>query len=104
MKNLILASETLPEWATTLLPILRSVFVILLLVGAVSIIIICMMMESNPEGGSNVVTGNYDSFFAKNKASTREGRMKRILIAVSIVMVVCSILFFVIERVWPGIA
>lgn len=100
MKNLILA-ETLPQWVTTLLPILRSVFVILLLVGAVSVIVICMLMESNPEGGSNVVTGNYDSFFAKNKASTREGRMKRILIGVSIMMVLCSILYFVTLLIYP---
>lgn len=99
MKNLILA--TLPDWVTTLLPILRSIFVVLLLIGAVSVIVICMMMESNPEGGSNVVTGNYDSFFAKNKASTREGRMKRILIGVSIVMVVCSVLYFVTLLIYP---
>lgn len=99
MKNLILA--TLPQWVTTLLPILRSVFVVLLLVGALSVIVICMMMESNPEGGSNVVTGNYDSFFAKNKASTREGRMKRILIGISIAMVVCSVLYFVTLLIYP---
>lgn len=100
MKNLFLAT-TLPDWATSLLPILRSVFVVLLLLCAISVIIIVLVTESNPEGGTNVVTGSYDSFYSKNKASTREGRLKRLLIWVSSIAVVCCILYFVTLIIYP---
>ena len=97
--NLLLA--TLPNWVTTLLPILRSVFVVLLLICALAVIVIVLATESNAEGGNNVITGNYDSFYAKNKASTREGRLKRILVVVSIVAILLCILYFVTLLIYP---
>lgn len=103
MLNLLLAT-TLPNWVTTLLPILRSIFVILMLIACVTITIICLATESNAEGGSNVITGNsYESFYSQNKGSTREGRLKRLLIISSIIAGVCAILYFVTLLIYPVI-
>ncbi|MBE5746478.1 MAG: hypothetical protein E7359_04270 [Clostridiales bacterium] len=103
MLNLLLAS-TLPNWVTTLLPILRSVFVVLMLLASLIVIIICLATESNAESGSNVITGNsYESFYSQNKSSTREGRLKKLLIISSILTGVCSILYFVTLLIYPVI-
>lgn len=94
--NLLLVAD----WISTSMPIIRSVIVILLLLCALAVIIIVLATESNAEGGNNVITGNYDSFYAKNKASTREGRLKRILIVVSIIAIVLCILYFVTLKIY----
>ena len=103
MLKLLLDGETIASWITTTMPILRSIFVILMLVCAITVIIICMATESNPEGGSNVITGNsYESFYSQNKGSTREGRLKRLLIISSIITGVCAVLYFVTILLYSG--
>lgn len=104
MKNLLLAGETYAPWITTLMPILRSVFVVLMLVSSLLIIFICLATESNAESGSNVITGtSYESFYAQNKSSTREGRLKRLLVICAIVAAVCAVLYFVTLLIYPVI-
>lgn len=101
MLNLLL-NTTYAPWITTTMPILRSIFVVLMLVASITITIICMATESNAEGGSNVITGNsYESFYSQNKSTTREGRMKRLLIISSIIAGVCAILYFVTLLIYP---
>lgn len=103
MLNLLLDGETIAPWITTTMPILRSIFVVLMLVCAITVIIICMATESNPDGGSNVITGNtYESFYSQNKGSTREGRLKRLLIISSIITGVCAVLYFVTILLYSG--
>lgn len=92
----ILLDGTIANWITTLMPILRSVFVVIMLLCCIIVTIICLATESNAESGTNVITGNsYDSYFSQNKSSTREGRLKRLLIISSIIAGVCAILYFV---------
>ena len=101
MLNLLLDTTRSP-WITTTMPILRSIFVILMLVCAVTVIIICLATESNAEGGTNVITGNsYESFYSQNKGSTREGRLKKLLIISSIITGVCAVLYFVTILIYP---
>ncbi len=96
MFNLLLESTVYADWITKSMPIIRSIFVILMLIFSLTVIIICLATESNAESGSNVITGNsYESFYSQNKASTREGRLKRLLIVSSILTAVCAILYFV---------
>ena len=92
----LILAETVANWITTLMPILRSIFVVIMLIGSLLVTIICLATESNAEGGTNVITGNsYESYFSQNKSSTREGRLKRLLIIASIIVAVCAVLFFV---------
>lgn len=103
MNNLILAATYAP-WITTLMPILRSVFVIIMLLASIIVIVICLATESNAESGSNVITGNsYESFYSQNKSSTREGRLKRLLIISSIITGISAILYFVTLLIYPVI-
>lgn len=95
MLNLLLDGATKANWITTLMPILRSIFGILMILASITIIVICLATESNAEGGTNAITGNsYESFYSQNKGSTREGRLKRLLIIAGVICLICAILYF----------
>ena len=74
--------------------IVRIIAIILCAICALAIIIVVMAMESNPDGGSNIVTGSNDSFYSQNMSSTKEGRLKKIMIVFSIALAVFAILYF----------
>jgi len=100
MLNLLLDSG-LPEWVTASFPIIRIVFLAIILLCAIAVIVSVMRAESNPEGGANVISGTNDSFYAQNQASTKEGRIKKWITISSIVLVVVVILFFISYIIYP---
>ena len=102
--NLLAEGETVAKWISTLMPILRSIFLILMIVCSLVVLIICLATESNAESGTNVITGSsYDSYFSQNRSSTREGRLKRLLIISSIIVAVSAVLYFVTIKIYPPI-
>ena len=99
MLNLLL--NTYPKWMTDSFPIIRVVLLALITLLAIAIVIVVMTMESNPDGGSNVITGQSDSFYAKNQASSKEGRLKTAIIICSVSIAVLAIAFWVIWGIYP---
>ena len=86
----------------TLLTTLRSIVLILTAIAAIVIIIAVLIQPSNPDGGRNVITGTNDSYYAQNKGDTKEGRLKKIIIICSVVILVLTIAFYVIEHFFAG--
>ena len=93
LNKFLLDAGTVAPWVSTTMPILRIVFIVICAICALALIIIVMNMESNPEGGSNIITGSNDSFYSQNMSSTKEGRLKKAMIVFSIILAVCAILF-----------
>lgn len=89
-------------WVSTSFPIIRIVLMAVIVLCAIAIIIAVLRMESNPEGGSNVITGSSDSFYAQNQSSTKEGRLKKLIIICGIILIVCALVFFVTLRIYSG--
>ncbi|MBQ0017134.1 MAG: preprotein translocase subunit SecG [Clostridiales bacterium] len=89
------------DWMYASFPIIRIVMMVLIVLCALGITVCIMCMESNPEGGANVISGTNDSFYAQNQSSTREGRLKRLIVILSIILVVLAILFFVSYLILP---
>lgn len=89
----LLNTGTATPFESTVIPILRIVLMVVCALCAITLIVIVMNMESNPEGGANVVTGATDSFYSQNQSSTKEGRLKKLMIVFSIILAVCAILF-----------
>lgn len=77
---------------------LRSIVLILTALAAVVIIVAVLCQPSNPDGGRNVITGTNDSYYAQNKGSTKEGRLKKLIIICAAVVLVLTIAFYVIEH------
>ena len=82
----------------TFLTTLRSIVLILAALASIVIIVAVLCQPSNPDGGRNVITGTNDSYYAQNKGSTKEGRLKKLIIICAIVILVLTIAFYVIER------
>lgn len=67
-------------------------------IASIALTVAVLIQPSNPDGGRNVITGTNDSYYAQNKGSTKEGRLKRIIIICSIIILVLTIAFFIIEH------
>ena len=85
-----------------LLTTIRSIVLILTAIAAIVIIVAVLIQPSNPDGGRNVITGTNDSYYAQNKGSTKEGRLKKLIIISSIAILVLTIAFYVIEHFFAG--
>ena len=86
----------------SLLTTLRSILLILTGIAAIVIIVSVLCQPSNPDGGRNVITGTNDSYYAQNKGSTKEGRLKKLIIICSAIILVLTIAFFVIEHFYTA--
>lgn len=86
----------------TALTTIRSILLILTGICAIAMIVAVLIQPSNPDGGRNVITGTNDSYYAQNKGDTKEGRLKKIIIICSVVILVLTIAFYVIEHFFAG--
>lgn len=84
------------------LTVIRSILLILTALASIAIIVAVLIQPSNPDGGRNVITGTNDSYYAQNKGDTKEGRLKKVIIICSIVILVFTIAFYVIEHFFAG--
>ena len=89
------------EMATALTTI-RSVLLILTGICAIAMIVAVLIQPSNPDGGRNVITGTNDSYYAQNKGDIKEGRLKKVIIICSVVILVLTVAFYVIEHFFAG--
>jgi len=92
---------TLPNWVTTSFPVIRVVFSIILAILALTMIVIVLVQEGG-NSGTNVISGVRESFYSQNKNSTKEGRLKRIMIIAGIAFVVITILYFITLKIYTG--
>lgn len=81
---------------------IRSLLLILTAIAAIVIIVAVLIQPSNPDGGRNVITGTNDSYYSQNKGDTKEGRLKKIIIISSVVILVLTVAFYVIEHFFAG--
>lgn len=100
MINLLLDGTYAP-WISASFPIIKAIIMALAIVLALAIVIIVLVMDSDPEGGANVITGSNESFYSKNIASSKEGRLKRAIIVCSIALAVLVVAFWVLWQIYP---
>ncbi|MBQ8430409.1 MAG: preprotein translocase subunit SecG [Clostridia bacterium] len=103
MLNLLLNATTYPAWITSSFPIIRIILLVLIAMLAVAITVIVMVMESHPEGGTNVISGQSDSFYARNKGASKEGRLKIAIIICGILIAILAIVFWILWQVYPTV-
>ena len=89
-----------PEVAA-LLTTLRSIVLILTAIAAIIIIVSVLIQPSNPDGGKNVITGTNDSYYAQNKGRSKEGMLKKATIILSIIIVACVVVYFILTAIYP---
>ena len=104
MLSLLLDDEVIiyPEWMSNSFPVIRVVLLSLIALLAIAIIVIVMAMESNPDGGTNVISGQSDSFYAKNQGSSKEGRLKKAIVICGILIAVFAVAFWILWAIMPA--
>ena len=97
MRNsMILASD----FATNVLPIMRYILFAIIIASAVIVIITTLLQSSENSNSLDAFTGTkQESYYSQNKGASRDVILKRITIALSIVIAVCILTFFITELV-----
>ena len=100
LSKMILAA-TMPEWLSASVPYIKTTMIVLITLAAIFITIIVLKMDSIGEGNTtNSITGKQgteqqDSFYKKNMASSKEGRLKRLIVICSITIAVLTVIYFI---------
>lgn len=90
-----------PGWVADSFPILRIVLVCLMAAIGIALIIVIMFQPSS-SSGMGALTGQRDTFYAKDKSKSLESVMKRITVVLGIIEGVLAILFFVTLFIFRG--
>lgn len=87
------------DFLTTTLPILRTVFFVVVVLCAIVVIITTLLQSNNSNEGMDSLMGSQESYYAQNKGSSRDGKLKIITIVMSVIAILCIIAFFITELI-----
>ena len=82
------------NWISDSFPYVRLVIMCLMVAVGIALVIVIMFQPSS-SSGMGALTGQRDTFYAKDKSKSLESVMKRVTIALGIVEGVLAVLFFV---------
>ena len=88
-------------WIEDSFPIIRIVVICLMVLVALGLIVVIMFQPSS-SSGMGALTGQRDTFYAKDKSKSLESVMKKITVVLSIVEAVLAVAFFVTLLVYRG--
>ena len=72
--------------------IAKKILIVVYFIVAVIVIILALIQSKEDAGLSSTITGSStDNFYEKNKARTKEGKQKRLLIALSVLFVILTV-------------
>ncbi len=93
----MLADDIQSNFVTTFLPILRYILFFLIVASAIIIIITTLMQSNDSQGGDPITGGIQESYYAKNKGGTRDGKLRIVTIVFACIIAVSVIIYFVTE-------
>ena len=64
---------------------------VLLILASIAIIIVVLLQDANQGGLSGAIAGGGDTFFAKNKGRTKEAKLKKVTMYISIFFLVLTL-------------
>ncbi len=96
-----LLDATQSDFLTKTLPILRYILFFIVVACAIVIIITTLMQSNNNSEGMDSITGSgsQESYYAQNKGSSRDGKLKIVTIVMASIAIVSIILYFVTELI-----
>lgn len=94
MKNLLLDTTAVPIWVSNSFPVIRIILFCLVVVCAI-VLIVATLFQNEDSNNTDVVTGQQESYYSKNKGGSRDAKLKLITIITSCVIAVCVVLYFV---------
>ena len=72
--------------------IVKNILIVVYFIVAFIVIILALIQAKEDQGLSSTITGSStDNFYEKNKSRTKEGKQKRLLIILTVVLVILTI-------------
>lgn len=97
----MLLDDLVAPWISNSFPIIRVVLFCLVVLCAI-IIIITTLLQNDESNSADVITGQQESYYSKNKGGSRDAKLKLITIIFSVIAVVSVILYFVSLLIYSG--
>ena len=98
-----LLETTYPAWVTTLVPIVRYVFLGVIFLCALVLILVTLFQNNSNDEGAFLSGGATESYYAKNKGGTIVGKLKVITVVCAIIIAVLTVLYFVSNLIYAGV-
>lgn len=96
----LLDGEMASDFATNVMPVLRYVLFGIIIACAIVLIITTLMQKNESNGSLDALSGvKQESYYSQNKGASRDAILKRITIAMSVIIFVCVITFFITELI-----
>ncbi len=96
----LLDGEIASDFATKVLPVLRYVLFAIIIAAAIVMIITTLMQSNDSNGGMDAFTGaKQESYYSQNKGASKDAILKRITIAMAVIIFVCILTFFITELI-----
>ncbi len=86
--------SSVPDWVANSFPYIRIVLVCLMVAIGLALILVIMFQPSS-SSGMGALSGQRDTFYAKDKSKSLESVMKKVTVVLGIIEGVLAILFFV---------
>ena len=102
--SMLAEGEIQSDWITKIFPVLRYVLFGIVVACAIVIIVTILIQSNNSTDEGNVITGIQDSYYAQNKGSTRDGKLKIITIVMASIIAFCALAYFVTEIINKTVA
>ena len=93
----LLDEEVQSDFITKVFPVLRYVLFGIIALCAIVLIVTVLLQSNSSADGTSALSGSQESYYAQNKGSTRDGKLKIITIVMASVIAFCAILYFVTE-------
>lgn len=90
-----------PEWIVKSFPIIKLVVVCLIAICAIFMIVAVIMQKGNANGITGV-TGEADTFYNRNKGKSVEGKIKKLTIIDSILILSLCLVYLVLNTIYAG--
>ena len=95
MINFLLDSGLQSDFITIFFPILRIILVSVMFLCALFLIIAVIVQSDSSSGGTNVISGERESYYSQNKGDTRDGKLKKLTIILSSIIAVSILIYFI---------
>ena len=96
--SILLATKLMSDGVYNFLNVSRYVLFGIVIACAITLIVTTLMQSNETDSTLNAFTGaKQESYYSQNKGASRDSILKRITIAMAIIIAVCIIAFFVTE-------
>ena len=95
----LLNAKSMPVWIENSFPIIQIILLVLISLFSIAVIIAVLKKPSDPECGTNAITGISDSYYMHNKADTKEGRLQRLIVISVSCIFACTIVYFILQAI-----